>query len=104
MRSEKEIIKAEEKYGNAVWLERNNRPELQEIIKEYLKSGDPKKEKIALGAIEHAKKIHKTYGNDPEFSLDINNFDHYLYMSGFINGKLSALRWVSGCEWDFLDT
>jgi hypothetical protein len=23
---------------------------------------------------------------------------------GFINGKLSALRWLLGSEWDFLDT
>jgi hypothetical protein len=23
---------------------------------------------------------------------------------GMINGKLSALRWVTGSEWDFLDT
>jgi hypothetical protein len=23
---------------------------------------------------------------------------------GMLNGKLSALRWISGSEWDFLDT
>jgi hypothetical protein len=23
---------------------------------------------------------------------------------GFVHGKLSALRWILGSEWDFLDT
>lgn len=48
------------------------------------------------GALEAAKKVEEKYGEE---NLLFNDFEW-----GMINGKLSALRWVTGDEWDNLDT
>ncbi len=48
------------------------------------------------GALESAQKVEATYGIE---SLQFSDFEW-----GMINGKLSALRWVIGDEWDNLDT
>jgi hypothetical protein len=48
------------------------------------------------GALESARKVEETYG--------IENLQFSDYEWGMINGKLSALRWVIGDEWDNLDT
>jgi len=48
------------------------------------------------GALESARKVEETYGIE---SLQFSDFEW-----GMINGKLSALRWVIGDEWDNLDT
>jgi len=48
------------------------------------------------GALESAKKVEDIYGEE---NLSFDDFNW-----GMINGKLSALRWVIGDDWDNLDT
>ena len=48
------------------------------------------------GALSSAKKVEELYG--------IENLEFDAFEWGMINGKLSALRWVIGDEWDNLDT
>ena len=49
------------------------------------------------GALAAAKKTEKELGRD-----QLGPWDDFEW--GMINGKLSALRWVLGDEWDMLDT
>jgi hypothetical protein len=42
-------------------------------------------------------RVVSTYGIN-----DVGPYDKFEW--GMLNGKLSALRWVLGSEWDFLDT
>ena len=48
------------------------------------------------GALESAKKVEEKYGIE---NLYWDDFEW-----GMINGKLSALRWTIGDNWDNLDT
>ena len=48
------------------------------------------------GALSSAKRVESIYGKE---NLSFDDFEW-----GMINGKLSALRWVIGDEWDNLDT
>jgi len=52
-------------------------------------------ENILKGATESALKVKSKYG-------DVGPWSDFEW--GMINGKLSALRWVLGDEWDMLDT
>ena len=52
---------------------------------------------IWKGALKAAKKIERRYR-----SGELGPWDDFEW--GMINGKLSALRWVLGDEWDMLDT
>ncbi|MBJ7442661.1 MAG: DUF4935 domain-containing protein [Sphingopyxis sp.] len=49
------------------------------------------------GARKAAKRVEQRYGLD-----ELGPWDDFEW--GMINGKLSALRWVLGDEWDMLDT
>ncbi len=52
-------------------------------------------EHILKGALATAEKVRANYE-------DTGPWDDFEW--GMINGKLSALRWILGDEWDMLDT
>jgi len=49
------------------------------------------------GALKAARRVEREYGKK-----NLGPWDNFEW--GMINGKLSALRWVMGDEWDMLDT
>lgn len=53
--------------------------------------------KVWNGALESAKRVEAKYGVE-----NVGPWDDFEW--GMINGKLSALRWILGEEWDSLDT
>lgn len=59
--------------------------------------GRPVQRDIWEGALKSAAKVEKKYGLE-----NLGPWDDFEW--GMINGKLSALRWVLGDEWDMLDT
>jgi hypothetical protein len=64
-------------------------------VKDHLRR--PIQRDIWEGALKAAAKVEKKYGLE-----NLGPWDDFDW--GMINGKLSALRWVLGDEWDMLDT
>ena len=97
-----EIIKEENKLFDIIWYHRykmrvyriteevNASPEIQNKREEI-------KIRVLEVAITAAKKIEKRHGKK-----NLGPWDDFEL--GMLHGKLSALRWVLGDEWDFLDT
>ncbi len=86
MRTEQEINDAAIEYFDKVWYVRH---------KTLPRSSDPQ---IALKAERAAKEVETKYGNvDKWFPKDD-------YELGYLHGTLSALRWTTGDDWNFLDT
>lgn len=91
-RTEAEILAAEQEFFDKIWYGRHL------IRKQKIEFGE---REAPTGvweiALAEASKVRKKYGqkNLPP----LNDFDW-----GMLHGKLSALRWVLGNEWDFLDT
>ncbi|MEV4942211.1 PIN domain-containing protein [Streptomyces zaomyceticus] len=83
-RSLLDIIEAQEEYFDRIWYTRN----VSRMIE------DPSRED--LGRLSR-ERMERKYG--AESLLPKDDWEY-----GFWNGKLSALRWVLGSEWDFLDT
>ena len=52
---------------------------------------------IWKGALASAQKVIEKYGEE-----NLGPYSDFEW--GMLNGKLSALRWVLGEEWDMLDT
>lgn len=88
-----EILDAEQEYFDKVWYVRH----LIRLEKESDGQAGAPSPEIQARASAAARAIEERYG--PE---NIGPWDDWGW--GFVNGKLSALRWVLGSEWDFLDT
>ena len=91
-RSLTDVLAAEHEFFDRIWYGRS-------VIREEL---HPEKlaevsDSIKEGMMAARKRIEDTYGLESLPPVDDWEW-------GFLHGKLSALRWVLGEEWDFLDT
>jgi 5-methylcytosine-specific restriction endonuclease McrA len=93
-RSEIEILEALEKLFDQIWYNRhwNHRIEIERGTTQVT----PEIWKQTLAA---AARVEEKYKDDPDALGPWSDFDW-----GMLNGKMSALRWIMGDEWDFLDT
>lgn len=107
-RSLSELIQTEDLLFHQVWYNRhwNRRIGIQEgkiklVDKETYprKPGAPEacQKDVWAGALRAAKQVEKKYGKK-----NLGPWDDFDW--GMINGKLSAIRWMLGDEWDMLDT
>ncbi len=91
-RSEAEIIAALDELFDKVWYGRHR------LLREKVEASELTiAPDVWKGALKAAKKIEKRYHR-----AELEQWDDFDW--GMINGKLSALRWVLGDEWDMLDT
>ncbi len=71
------------------------------VDKETFPPSDPRKRPIQrdiwIGALKAARRVERRYGLE-----NLGPWSDFEW--GMINGKLSALRWVLGEDWDMLDT
>jgi hypothetical protein len=88
-----EILEAELEFFDKIWYVRH----LIRNQKILAGESDPLPADIQERADEAVRVIRERYGAD-----NVGPWDDWGW--GFINGKLSALRWVIGSEWDFLDS
>jgi hypothetical protein len=92
-RSLAEILEAEHEFFDKVWYIRTLVREEKADLSEREPMTDAEKD----GIESVRREMEDSYGAD-----NIGPWDDWGW--GFVNGKLSALRWVLGDEWDFLDT
>ncbi len=91
-RTIKEILAVEEELTTKVWYNRHL------VLRERIEEGKEKvNSEIWKGALASAKKVEEKYGKD-----NLGPYDDFDW--GMMNGKLSALRWVLGEDWDELYT
>lgn len=107
-RSLTEILEAEDLLFNQVWYNRHwglrigvQEGRIKVVDKETypLKPGarETVQRDVWKGALEAARRVEYRYGKK-----NLGPWDDFEW--GMINGKLSALRWLLGDEWDMLDT
>lgn len=87
-----EVCEAENMFYEKIWLDRHL--SLEYRVKQLGKKIDPK---IWMDAQKAATELIEKYGEE-----NVGPYSDFEW--GMLNGKLSALRWVLGCEWDMLDT
>jgi hypothetical protein len=103
-----EILEAEDLLFHQIWYNRHwnmrvgiEQGEIKVLEKEtYLRPpGAPETigRQVWKGALKAARSVERRYGKK-----NLGPWSDFEW--GMINGKLSALRWVLGDEWDMLDT
>ena len=92
VRSLNEVSEAENLFYEKIWLDRHF--SLEYRIEQLGEKVDPE---IWERAQKAAAELIEKYGEE-----NVGPYSDFEW--GMINGKLSALRWVLGCEWDMLDT
>jgi Restriction endonuclease len=90
IRSMRQLLAAENEMFTRVWYGRSD-------VQRYRKDGTPKE--IIKGAIRAQRRAEKRFGKESLMENIKSDWDW-----GFVSGKLSALRWVLGDEWDNLDS
>ena len=93
MRSAKTIAAAEGELLDKIWY--NRHLVFKYNVENGIETCDPK---IWKGALASAEKMRQKYGGEKNL-LPEDDFEW-----GMWNGKLSALRWVLGEDWDELYT
>jgi hypothetical protein len=92
IRSEAEIVAAEQEFHDRVWYERKLMIEAR--IAEGRETLSPEVLNLMRDAMRQVEERYRKENLAPN--------DDFKW--GMLSGKLSALRWVLGEEWDFLDT
>lgn len=104
-RSTSEIAEAEQEFEEKVWFNRHmlrrqavesGRTKIVEDEEWKLSETNTIKRSIWEGALKSGERIRQKYGDE---NLFLETFEW-----GMLNGKLSALRWVMGDDWDQLYT
>lgn len=91
MRTKQEMEAEIDILSDKIWYNRH------QGLKQRVLNGEEISPKIWEDALKNAKNIEKKYGEENLWNM--TDFEW-----GMLNGKLSALRWLIGEEWDFLDT
>lgn len=92
VRTEEEVYSALERLVDQIWYNRHQGLKERVAKKETTVAPD-----IWKGALAAAKRIEKKYGEE-------NLWHESDFEWGTLNGKVSALRWLTGDDWDMLDT
>lgn len=92
-RTKADILRAEEEFFDRVWY--NRKLVMLEAIRDG-REGMPS-EDIMDAMTQGMRRCEEKYGGQEKLVYD--DFEW-----GMVNGKLSALRWVLGEEWNMLDT
>ena len=95
-RTLEEIADAEAEFFDRVWYVRS-------VVGSMNRPDEELPEDIRTGMLAARARIEEAYGRK-ELRKAIGRGHDKAWEYGYISGKLAALRWVLGSEWDFLDT